>query len=89
VMPVARALQVTFNGSAPCALCHLSQRAQETARDQLPHEAVPGGGVDKLLLVCESAAPVVVPAPDFAWPGVGNDAGPARTEAVPVPPPRV
>ncbi len=89
VMPAARALRITFDGSAPCALCHLSQTGQAAAREQRPRDAALGGGMEKLLLVSESASPLVLTAPDFAWPGVAHDAGPARTEAVPVPPPRV
>ena len=89
VMPAARALRITLDGSAPCSLCHAVQKAQDTAREQLPRDAALGGGMEKLLLACESAPAVVLAAPDFAWPGVVNDAGPARTEAVPVPPPRV
>ncbi len=88
VMPLARAVQITFDGSAPCDLCRLSQSAEETARQQLPHEAALGGGMEKLLLVSESLPAVILTAPDFVWPGVVNDAGPARTESVPVPPPR-
>ena len=88
VMPVARALEVTFNGTAPCALCHLSQKGRDAAREQLPREAAPGGGMEKIVLLSENAPVVVFAAPASAWPGVGNDAGPARTEAVPVPPPR-
>ena len=88
IMPAARALQITFDGSAPCDLCRLSQSAEETARQQLPHDAALGGGVEKLVLASESLPVVVIAAPDFTWPGVLNDAGPARTDSVPVPPPR-
>lgn len=89
VMPAAKALQVTFDGSAPCSLCHAVQKAQDTAGEQLPHDAALGRGMEKLLLVCESAPAVVLTTPDFTWPGAANDAGPARTEPVPVRPPRV
>ena len=89
VMPAARALEVTFDGSAPCDLCRLSQSAEETARRQLPHDAALGGGMEKLLLASESLPTVIVPAPDSAWPGVTDDAGPARSKPVPVPPPRI
>jgi hypothetical protein len=88
VMPAAQALQVTFDGSAPCNLCHLSQAAQDAARDQLPREAALGAGLEKLLLISEGVPAVVVAAPDLAWPGVVHDAGPTRADAVPVPPPR-
>ncbi len=89
VMPAARALQITFNGSAPCALCHLTEKAQDAARDQLPRDTALGGNMEKLLLLSESVPAVVVTAPDFAWPGVTDDDGLTRTESVPVPPPRV
>jgi hypothetical protein len=89
VMPATRALEVTFDGSAPCQLCHISQKGQDAAREQLPREAVLGGGLDKLLLLADHVPVVVLTAPDFAWPGVANDAGPTRTGLVPVPPPRV
>ncbi|MDI1248374.1 MAG: hypothetical protein PSV13_05770 [Lacunisphaera sp.] len=88
VMPVAQALQITFDGSAPCELCHFTEKAQAAARDQLPREAALSGG-EKVLLASESAPQFVLAAPDFGWPGVGADSGPARTDPVPVPPPRV
>ena len=88
VMPAAAALERTFDGSAPCNLCHISQKAQDAARDQMPREAALGGGMEKLLLLAENVPAVVLVAPDFMWPGVGNDAGLIRTDSVPVPPPR-
>jgi hypothetical protein len=88
-MPAAEALQRTFDGSKPCELCRISQKAQEAAREQLPRDAALGGGMEKLLLISESAPAVVLAAPDFAWPGAAVAAGLTRTEAVPVPPPRV
>ncbi len=88
VMPVAQALRITFDGSAPCALCHFTEKAQDAAREQLPREtALNGDG--KILLATESATVFVLAAPDFAWPGGVGDAGLIRTETVPVPPPRV
>ncbi len=89
VMPVARALQITFDGSKPCELCHIAQQAQDSAREQLPRDAALVDSMEKLLLVSECAPVVVMPAPDFVWPCVADDAGLTRTEAVPVPPPRV
>ena len=88
IMPAARALQITCDGSAPCDPCRLSQSAEETARQQLPRDAALGGGMEKILLVAESLPVVVVTAPEFAWPGVGPDAGSTRSDKVPVPPPR-
>ena len=88
-MPTAEALELTFDASKPCKLCCIAKSAEETARKQLPREAVLGGGVEKLLLIAECAPAVVVPVPDFIWPGVTDDTGLIRKEAVPVPPPRV
>lgn len=86
VMPVHEALRVTFEGEA-CELCHVAQAAQDTARQQLPQDAALGGG-ERLELVFQATPVVVVAAPDFAWPGLANEAGLTRTEPVPVPPPR-
>lgn len=89
VMPVSQALQLTFDGEAPCDLCTLSQDAQDTARSQLPREADLGGGVDKILLICDLAPVPVMVAPGVSWPGLRPEAGLTRDEAVPVRPPRV
>lgn len=88
-MPAAQALRITLDGSAPCALCRITQQARDAAREQLPREAVPGGTTEKLLLVSEAVTPFVVSAPDFSWPEAGPGAGRTRTGSVPVPPPRV
>jgi hypothetical protein len=69
VMPVAKALKLTFNGEAPCDLCHLAES-------------------DKFVLSFQTAAPLVLTAPDSVWPGLVHEAGLLRTESVPVPPPR-
>ena len=88
VMSTAKALQVTFDGSKPCEFCHISQAAQETAREQLPRDADLGGS-DKIVLAFHVTAPLVLHVPDTAWPGVVHDTGLMRTEPVPVRPPRV
>jgi hypothetical protein len=88
VMPATEALALTFDGSAPCDLCHISQDAQDTARQQLPADAALGGSVEKILLIADCAPVAVLVAPDFAWPGLVHEAGLTRTDAVPVPPPR-
>ena len=88
VMPVANAVELTFDGSAPCDLCHFAQAGQDATRDtQLP--AVPTGAPDKILLIAEVAPAPVLVAPDFAWPGVADVTGLTRTDEVPVTPPRV
>lgn len=87
-MTMTKAVEITFDGSAPCNLCHLSQKAENTAREQMPRDALLSGGMKKLLLASEELVPVVLTAPEFSWPGAVNDAGMIRTESVPVPPPR-
>lgn len=85
VMPAHEALRVTFEGEA-CNLCHVAQSAQDTAREQLPQDLLGGG--DRVVLAFQATPPVVLTAPEFAWPGLVNEAGLTRTDAVPVPPPR-
>ncbi len=88
VMPVARAVERTFDGSAPCDLCTIAQAGQAATRDT-KSPATLGEATEKILLIAESAPALVLVAPDLSWPGVANDAGLTRTESVPVPPPRV
>ena len=88
VMPVSQALELTFDGSAPCNLCQISQDAQDTARSQLPSEAALGGGIDKILLIADNAPVVVLMPPLTVWPGLAHETGLTRTGTVPVPPPR-
>jgi hypothetical protein len=88
VMPMARAIQVTFDGTAPCNLCLMSANARDAAREQLPQEAALGAA-DKLLLAFQPAAAFVLTPPHPAWPGVDDITGLRRIELVPVPPPRV
>ena len=87
VMPVAKALKLTFNGEAPCDLCHLAESGKNAAREQLPREEALGA-TDKFVLSFQATAPVVLTAPDSVWPGLVHEAGLLRTESVPVPPPR-
>lgn len=86
VMPTHEALRVTFEGEA-CNLCHVVQSAQDTARDQSPRDDALGGS-DRITLAFHATPPLVVIAPEFAWPGLVPEAGRTRTDAVPVPPPR-
>lgn len=88
MMPVTDALELTFDGSAPCEMCTIAQAGQDTARKQLPRDAALGGGEEKILFVSDCAPAAVLVAPDFSWPGLVHEAGLTRIEAVPVPPPR-
>ena len=87
-MPADQALQITFDGSAPCSLCHLAQKGQDATRDSSAPAAL-GGGDEKILLISDCAPAPVLVAPELSWPGVADAAGLTRTESVPVPPPRV
>ncbi|HVT72502.1 MAG TPA: hypothetical protein VHD61_05150 [Lacunisphaera sp.] len=87
-MPLTRALQVTFDGSAPCDLCHLAQKGKNAARDQLPRDAALGDAMDKLLLLADSAPVMVLAPPADAWPEAAETKGSSRADEVPVPPPR-
>ncbi len=88
VMPVGDALELTFDGSAPCDMCTIAQGGQDTARQQLPRDAALGGGAEKILLIADWAPTDVLVAPEIVWPGLVHEAGLLRTDAVPVPPPR-
>jgi hypothetical protein len=88
VMPLPRAIQVTFDGSAPCKLCLLTAHAREATREPLPQEAALGTA-DKLILSYQPAAAFVLVRPEPVWPAIGDITGSTRPEAVPVRPPRV
>lgn len=87
VMPIGQALKLTFDGSAPCELCQLSQKAQDDARNETsPATAL--GGSDKLLIAFQAVTPLVLSNPASPWPGLVDERGLLRATAVPVPPPR-
>lgn len=88
VMPAAEAIELTFDGTAPCGLCELAQAGQDSARRQLPRDSALGGETEKILLLADFAPACVLNAPAGTWPGLVPAAGLARTDAVPVPPPR-
>ncbi len=83
-MSLARAIERTFDGSAPCEICRAVDNAkQQEAPLQVERTA------EKLLLVCQTPPKILLTVPDFQWPGIVADAGLIRSESVPVPPPRV
>jgi hypothetical protein len=83
-----QALARTFDGSKPCEICTIAQHGKDET-NRHPSPATLGSGLEKILLVTETATPLVLNAPASTWPGVADDIGRMRTEAVPVPPPRV
>ncbi|HVZ66374.1 MAG TPA: hypothetical protein VG936_17560 [Lacunisphaera sp.] len=88
MMPVARALRITFDGSAPCTLCHISEKARDAEREQLPREAALGDALDKLLLLADDAPAIVLVPSAQTWPQTADAIGLKRVDTVPVPPPR-
>lgn len=88
VMPMTRAIRITFDGSAPCTLCVMTEQARDAAREQLPQETTLGA-TEKLLLTFQPAPVFVLTAPESAWPSNGDLTGLTRTDPVPLPPPRV
>ena len=82
-MTLAQAVEITFDGSAPCELCAVVEEAtqgQPAQQIERSHERV--------LLACQTPEKVLLTVPEFEWPGVADDIGLTRTEPVPVPPPR-
>jgi len=88
VMPVAKAIKLTFSGEAPCNFCRVAESGKDQADQQLPHEVL-GSATERILFVADCTPLEVVVATDFTWPGLVHEAGLTRTAAVPVPPPRV
>ena len=84
VMPLEKAIAKTFDGSAGCEICVVV----DDAKAQQPAHQVERAN-DKVLLLCEIPAPIVVPVPEFEWPGAIDRAGLTRTEPVALRPPRV
>lgn len=84
VMPLAKAIQKTFDGTASCEICAVV----DDAKAQKPAQQIERAN-DKVLLVCETPAPIIVAAPDFAWPGLMDHSAPLRTEPVALRPPRL
>ncbi len=83
VMPLALAIEKAFNGSAPCEICSVVEDVkQNQPTPQVERSA------EKVLLACQAPEKFLATVPEFSWPGVIADAGPARTDPVPVPPPR-
>ncbi|MFI5355721.1 MAG: hypothetical protein ACHQ4G_00150 [Opitutales bacterium] len=85
ILPLAKAVEKTFDGSAPCELCEVVKNVESHAPAQAPVER----STEKVLLACQLPEAIVVLAPGPLWPGARDRVGLTRTEPVPVPPPRV
>lgn len=84
LMPFPKAVLKTLDGSAPCEICSTVDELRQQQSAPTPYERAG----EKLVLACELPETIASPALDRAWPPALALAAPARTEAVPVPPPR-
>lgn len=83
---IAKAARETFDPAKPCELCGAVSKAREASRGSAP--AVPSAGADKMVMILERSAPVVVLRPARTWPDVSPLLPEDRAGEVPVPPPR-
>jgi hypothetical protein len=83
---VTEALRETLDPAKPCQLCVAVQQARTAEREQ-HSPALPE--VARIDLAVESTTFFVLSPPSSAWPQLQNASAEARSEAVPVPPPRV
>lgn len=83
IMPLSQAIAKALNGSAPCEICSVVEEAQQSQPTQQVERSA-----EKILLACQAPEKFLLTIPSVDWPGVVSDAGPARTDPVPVPPPR-
>lgn len=83
-MTLAQAVEITFDGSAPCEICVVVDDAKQS---QPPDQQVERSH-ERVLLACQAPEQVVLTIPEHAWPMIVHDRGRTRTESVPVPPPR-
>ncbi|HEY4301948.1 MAG TPA: hypothetical protein VGM73_13810 [Candidatus Didemnitutus sp.] len=85
---VTVALADTFDASRPCELCRAVGAARDTARHELPNPSNSDRSAPRVLFLAENSLclmPAVAPA---AWPAESTRLLRARTDEVPVPPPR-
>lgn len=82
-MPLARAIKITFDGSAPCDICNLVTEAKQQAPEE---DAL--RNPDRVLLACVVPGPIVLSPPRLTWTGSEDAIGRFRELEVPVPPPR-
>ena len=83
-MTLTQAVEITFDGSAPCEIC---VAVDDATQGQPPDQQVERSH-ERVLLACQAPERVVLTIPERDWPGLVPDHGLTRTEPVPVPPPR-
>jgi hypothetical protein len=86
-LSVSEALRATFDPAKPCDLCRAVAVAKATEQKQAPPQAV--RSAEKLLLAFHAPTQILPLKPRVEWPAPAKEMAPSRTEAVPVPPPRL
>lgn len=85
-MPLAAALQETFDPAKPCELCGTVATAKDQAREQLPSPTQREGA--KFALVIQDVAVPVFANDPGEWPALTGLTATRRTEPVRLQPPR-
>ncbi len=86
---VAVAVEQTFDGQHPCALCQQIQTAKAREHKEAPVAPTQRDDVQaKALLAATTVSPFVPTAQVATLPCAGPACGPSRTEQPPTPPPR-
>jgi hypothetical protein len=86
-MSAAAALEKTFDPAKPCKMCLQVAAAKKAAQQQLPQTVERSS--EKLTLAIHRSPPIIFDHLAMTWPAAPARVAPSRTEAVPVPPPRV
>jgi hypothetical protein len=86
-LSVGAALRETFNPAKPCEICVAVKAARTADCERAPTAPAPQSA--KVDLAIELPSVFVFSMPQVSWPQVREPAVLARTDSVPVPPPRV
>jgi len=84
IMPLTKAVERTFDGSAPCEICLVvveGKAPQTPPQVERSHE--------KVVLAYHATEEIFLQAPESCWPAPKIGTGPMRTDEVPVRPPLV
>ncbi len=83
---IAAAARETFNPEKPCEICRAVSKAREASHSRGP--AVPSAGTDKMVMIFEHSAALVILAPEGSWTECSGIRAGVLPGDVPVPPPR-
>lgn len=87
-LPVGAAIAETFDLTKPCEMCRTVAQAKEAGQQQQGAQSFERA-IEKLPLACEAPERILIVPPPVAWPEEAPRFAVARSERVPVPPPRV